>query len=59
MLADHGEERTAEVGEVLFEIGDETYPFIAIREGEAKILDGSGREIVRHQASGFLRRTCG
>jgi len=54
MLAEHGEERSAEVGEVLFEIGDETYPFIAIREGEAKILDGSGREIVRHQASGFL-----
>ena len=33
MLADHGEERTAEVGETLFEIGDETYPFIAIRRG--------------------------
>jgi thioredoxin reductase (NADPH) len=54
MLAEHGEERTAEVGDVLFEVGDETYPFIAIREGEAKILDGSGREIVRHGTSGFL-----
>src|SRR6185437_7023902 len=48
------EERTAAVGDVLFKVGDETYPFIAIREGEAKILDGSGREIVRHGASGFL-----
>ncbi len=57
MLAEHGEERTAEVGDVLFEVGDETYPFIAIREGEAKILDGSGREIVRHGASGFLGET--
>ncbi|MBS1893126.1 MAG: FAD-dependent oxidoreductase, partial [Actinobacteria bacterium] len=31
-----------------------SYPFIAIREGEAAILDASGREIVRHVASGFL-----
>ena len=53
-LAEHGEERTAAVGERLFEIGDESYPFIAILEGEAAVLDGSGREIVRHGASGFL-----
>ena len=38
-LAEHGEERTAEVGEELFRIGDETYPFIAILEGEAAVLD--------------------
>src|ERR1700743_2989317 len=54
MLARHGEERSAAVGDVLFEVGDEVYPFIAIREGEAAILDSSGREIVRHGASGFL-----
>ncbi len=54
MLAEHGEERTAEVGEKLFEIGDETYPFIAILEGEAAVLDAAGNEIVRHGASGFL-----
>jgi thioredoxin reductase (NADPH) len=53
-LAAHGEERTAGVGEKLFEIGDATYPFIAILEGEAAVLDGGGREIVRHGASGFL-----
>jgi thioredoxin reductase (NADPH) len=53
-LAEHGEERTAEAGEKLFEIGDETYPFIAILEGEAAVLDGAGNEIVRHGASGFL-----
>jgi thioredoxin reductase (NADPH) len=53
-LAEVGEERTAQVGETLFEIGDETYPFIAVVEGEAAILDGAGREIVRHGASGFL-----
>jgi thioredoxin reductase (NADPH) len=53
-LAERGEERTAEVGEKLFEIGDATYPFIAIVEGEVAVLDGSGREIVRHGPSGFL-----
>ena len=53
-LSDHGEERTAQVGETLFQIGDATYPFIAIIEGEVAVLDGSGHEIVRHGASGFL-----
>ena len=53
-LAEHGEERTAEVGEKLFEIGDESYPFIAIIEGEVAVIDAAGREIVRHGASGFL-----
>jgi thioredoxin reductase (NADPH) len=54
LLAEHGEERTAEVGEKLYEIGEPTYPFIAIIEGEAAILDGAGHEIVRHGAAGFL-----
>jgi thioredoxin reductase (NADPH) len=54
LLGEHGEERTAEVGETLFSVGDETYPFIAIIEGEAAVLDGAGHEIVRHSASGFL-----
>ena len=53
-LAEHGEERTAEIGEKLFEIGDETYPFIAIIEGEVAVTDAAGQEIVRHGASGFL-----
>ncbi len=53
-LAEHGEERTAAVGETLFRIGDATYPLIAILEGEAAVTDASGREIVRHGASGFL-----
>ena len=54
MLAVHGEERTAEPGERLFEIGDVVYPFMAILEGEAAVLDGAGREVVRHGARGFL-----
>jgi thioredoxin reductase (NADPH) len=54
LLAEHGEERSAAPGETLFEVGDETYPFIAIREGEVAVTDGAGREIVRHGASGFL-----
>jgi thioredoxin reductase (NADPH) len=53
-LRAHGEERTAAVGDVLFEVGDLQYPFIAILEGEAAVLDASGREVIRHGASGFL-----
>jgi len=54
LLAQRGQELTAEVGEKLYEIGDATYPFIAILEGEVAVLDGAGHEIVRHGASGFL-----
>lgn len=53
-LAEQGEERTAEVGETLFQVGDATYPFIAVREGEVSITDAAGREIVRHGPSSFL-----
>ncbi|MEZ5063025.1 MAG: FAD-dependent oxidoreductase, partial [Solirubrobacterales bacterium] len=53
-LARAGEERTAAVGEVLYRVGDETYPLIAIIEGEAAIVDREGNEIVRHGKSGFL-----
>jgi thioredoxin reductase (NADPH) len=53
-LAKHGEERSAEVGEKLFEVGDASYPFIAIYEGEVAVTDSAGQEIVRHGASGFL-----
>jgi thioredoxin reductase (NADPH) len=53
-LAGLGEERTANVGDILFRVGDERYPFIAIVEGEVAIIDGAGDEIVRHGASGFL-----
>jgi thioredoxin reductase (NADPH) len=54
MLAEHGEERSAAAGEVLFEVGDATYPLIAIRAGEASIRDPSGREIVRLGATEFI-----
>jgi thioredoxin reductase (NADPH) len=53
-LAKHGEERSAAVGEELFRIGDQTYPFIAILEGEAAVLDASGSQIVRHGTASFL-----
>jgi thioredoxin reductase (NADPH) len=53
-LAAIGEERTANAGDVLYRVGDATYPFIAILDGEAAILDGAGNEIVRHGPSGFL-----
>jgi thioredoxin reductase (NADPH) len=53
-LAGIGEERAAQVGDVLFRVGDRRYPFIAIVEGEVAIHDAAGREIVRHGRSGFL-----
>ena len=53
-LAELGEERTAEIGEALYQVGDHDYPFIAILEGEVAILDPAGNEIVRHGRSGFL-----
>src|SRR5438874_1895455 len=54
MLAELGEERTANVGDVLYRVGDRRYPFIAIIEGEVAILDAAGNELVRHGNSGFL-----
>ena len=54
LLAEHGEERTAEAGEALFSVGDESYPFMAIIEGEAAIRDEAGRELITHGASGFV-----
>ncbi len=54
ILAEHGEERAADVGDVLYRVGDQRYPFIAILEGEVAILDAAGVEIVRHGPSGFL-----
>ncbi len=53
-LALHGEERRAGPGELLFRIGDATYPFIAILEGEVEILDEAGEVLVTHRAGGFL-----
>jgi thioredoxin reductase (NADPH) len=53
-LRRHGEERRAAVGDVLFQVGDERYPLIAILEGEAAVLDSTGAEIIRHGPSGFL-----
>ena len=53
-LARLGEERTAEVGDVLYRVGDQSYPFIVVLEGEAAILDPDGGEIIRHGPSRFL-----
>jgi thioredoxin reductase (NADPH) len=53
-LAEHGEELTASVGDVLFRVGDQSYPLIAILEGEVAILDAADNEIVRHGESRFV-----
>ena len=47
-LARVGEERTADVGDVLFRVGDQRYPFIAILEGEVRAVRraaGEGRDL--------------
>src|ERR1700716_1632128 len=53
-LAEIGEERTANAGDVLYRVGDRDYPFVAIVDGEVAILDGAGNEIARRGASKFL-----
>jgi thioredoxin reductase (NADPH) len=53
-LAAVGEERTAKVGDLLYQVGDKTYPLIAILEGEAAIVDAAGNEIIRHDEGKFL-----
>ena len=53
-LAQVGEERTANVGDVLFRVGDEAYEFIAVLEGEVAVLDGGGNEIIRCGPAKFL-----
>src|SRR6476620_9999727 len=53
-LAKIGEERSAPAGELLYRVGDPTYPFMAILEGEVAIIDAAGNELVRHGPSGFL-----
>jgi len=53
-LAEVGEERSAPVGELLYQVGDQTYPFVAILEGEVAIIDATGNEIIRHGPSRFL-----
>jgi thioredoxin reductase (NADPH) len=53
-LAEVGERRSASVGDVLFRLGDTTYPFIAVEEGEVTVLDGAGNEIIRCGPAKFL-----
>ena len=53
-LAEIGEERTADAGELLYQVGDRTYPFIALLEGEVAIVEAAGNELVRQGPSGFL-----
>jgi thioredoxin reductase (NADPH) len=49
-----GVEKTAQPGDTLYKVGDETYPFIVILEGEVVILGAAGNEIIRHGPAGFL-----
>jgi hypothetical protein len=53
-LAELGDEHTADVGDVLYRVGDQRYPFIAIVQGEVAIVDAAGQEIIRHGPARFL-----
>ncbi len=53
-LAALGEERTAAAGDVLYQVGDSGYPFVAIVDGEVAIHDAAGNEVIRHGPAGFL-----
>ncbi|CAA9569577.1 MAG: Thioredoxin reductase, partial [uncultured Thermomicrobiales bacterium] len=53
-LAATGEERTAAAGEVLFRVGDASYPLIAVIEGEVSVSDVNGREVARYGPLAFL-----
>ena len=53
-LGDVGEERTARAGDALFRVGDSTYPFVAVLEGEVAILDAAGNEIISCGPAKFL-----
>ncbi len=53
-FAELGEQRTADVGEVLFPVGAKRPPFVVILEGEIAILDAAGHEIIRHHKAGFV-----
>jgi thioredoxin reductase (NADPH) len=54
-LAAIGEERTANVGDVLYRVGDPpNYPFVAVIEGGVAIVDEGGIELSRYGPSNFL-----
>jgi thioredoxin reductase (NADPH) len=53
-LAEFGDRRAADVGDVLYRVGDRRYPFIVVLEGEVAILDAAGHELLRHGPSRFL-----
>ena len=55
-LAEIGEERSAPVGELLYRVGDRTYPFMAILEGEVAIVDAAGNELDPARPLGLPRR---
>ena len=56
-LSRYGQERTTEVGRILFRAGDTSYAFVVVLEGEVEIVDdfaGETRTIAVHRAGRFL-----
>src|SRR5918996_2492048 len=56
LLRPFGEVRPTQAGEVLFEVGDATYPLVVVLSGETAIIDrsdGSDQEIATTGPGGF------
>src|SRR5581483_1946561 len=49
-LAELGEERTAETGDVLFRVGERGFPLVAIREGEGALVGAVAASPLRYVA---------
>jgi len=53
-LAEVGEERSAEVGDLLYQVGDRPHSLMVVLEGAVSITDTSANELIRHGPSDFV-----
>jgi len=53
-LAEIGEERSAAVGDLLYQVGDRPHSLMVIIEGAVSITDTSANELIRHGPSDFV-----
>src|SRR5260221_8885447 len=53
-LAKIGEERSAAVGDLLYQVGDRPHSLMVVLEGAVSITDTSGNELIRHGPSDFV-----
>src|SRR5260221_8918694 len=53
-LAKIGEERSAAVGDLLYQVGDRPHSLMVVLEGAVSITDSSENELIRHGPSDFV-----